>query len=323
MGGRRDVTTATVRAGSRTIRISRADKVLFPEAGLTKRDLAEYYLRVAPHLLRHGADRYVSLQRFPDGIDGDGFYQKDVPDYFPAWVPRETVRKEGGELDQMWLKDAATLVYLADQACITPHVWLSRRDEPDRPDRMIFDFDPPGDDFGPVVGAARTVCDLLDEVEATPFVMTTGSRGLHVVVPLRRETGFDEVRETARALAELAVSRSPDRLTLAQRKDRRDGKVFVDILRNAWAQTAVAPYAVRARPGAPVATPLSRDELGRSDLGPRKWTVENLFRRLGAKDDPWKGMGRHAVSPGALRARIDRAREARPDATEEGSESEA
>lgn len=311
------MTTATIRAGSRTLEISRSDKVLFPDAGLTKRDLAEYYRRVAPHLLRHGADRYVSLHRFPDGIDGDDFYQKDVPDYFPDWIPRETVRKEEGDLDQMWLTEAATLVYLADQACITPHVWLSRRDHPERPDRMIFDFDPPGDDFGPVVEAARSVCDVLDEVDARPFVMTTGSRGLHVVVPLRREAGFDQVRETARVLAEVAVSRSPDRLTLAQRKDRRGDRVFVDTLRNAWAQTAVVPYAVRARPGAPVATPLSRDELGRSDLGPRKWTIENLFRRLGAKDDPWKGMGRHAVSPTTLRDRADRLREA--ETSEEGN----
>lgn len=315
------MTTAKIRAGGRTLEISRADKVLFPDAGLTKRDLAEYYERVAPQLLRHGGDRYVSLHRFPDGIDGDDFYQKDVPDYFPDWIPRETVRKEEGELDQMWLENAATLVYLADQACITPHVWLSRRDDPGKPDRMIFDFDPPGDEFGPVVEAARTVCDLLDEVGAAPFVMTTGSRGLHVVVPLRREAGFDAVRDTSRQLAGLAVSRSPGRLTLAQRKDARDGKVFVDTLRNAWAQTAVAPYAVRARPGAPVATPLSRDELGRSDLGPRKWTIENLFRRLGAKDDPWKGMARHAVSPSALRDRVDRLREA--ETTEEGSDTES
>jgi bifunctional non-homologous end joining protein LigD len=312
------VTTATIRAGGRTLEISRADKVLFPDAGLTKRDLAEYYRRVATHLLRHGADRYLSLHRFPDGIDGDGFYQKDVPDYFPDWIPRETVRKEDGELDQMWLTDAATLVYLADQACITPHVWLSRRDEPERPDRIIFDFDPPGDEFGPVLEAARSVDVLLDEVDATPFVMTTGSRGLHVVVPLRREAGFDEVRDTSRRLAELAVSRSPELLTLAQRKNRRGEKVFVDTLRNARAQTAVAPYAVRARPGAPVATPLSRDELGRSDIQPRKWTIENLFRRLGSKDDPWKGMGRHRVSPSLLRERIDRLQEA--EASEEGSE---
>lgn len=312
------MTTATIRAGGRTLEISRADKVLFPDAGLTKRDLAEYYRRVATHLLRHGADRYLSLHRFPDGIDGDGFYQKDVPDYFPDWIPRETVRKEDGELDQMWLTDAATLVYLADQACITPHVWLSRRDEPERPDRIIFDFDPPGDEFGPVLEAARSVDVLLDEVDATPFVMTTGSRGLHVVVPLRREAGFDEVRDTSRRLAELAVSRSPELLTLAQRKNRRGEKVFVDTLRNARAQTAVAPYAVRARPGAPVATPLSRDELGRSDIQPRKWTIENLFRRLGSKDDPWKGMGRHRVSPSLLRERIDRLQEA--EASEEGSE---
>lgn len=317
------MTTVTIRAGRRSLEISRAEKVLFSDAGITKRDLAEYYRRVAPHLLRHGADRYVSLQRFPDGIDGDGFYQKDVPDYFPEWIPRETVSKEEGELDQLWLTDAATLVYLADQACITPHVWLSRRDQPARPDRMIFDLDPPGDDFGAVVEAAGGLCALLDEVDAAPFVMTTGSRGLHVVVPLRRETGFDEVRETARALAEMAVSRWPDRLTLAQRRDRRDGKVFVDTLRNAWAQTTVAPYAVRARPGAPVATPLARDELGRRDLGPRRWTIQNLFRRLGAMGDPWKGMGRHAVSPGALRDRVDGARETETGATADGSETES
>ncbi len=278
--------------GSRAVQVSSPDKVLFPDTEITKADLIGYYGRVADTLLPHLAGRPISMQRFPDGIDGETFFQKDVPDYFPDWIRTEKVEKEDGSLDMVIAEEAATLVYLANQACITPHVWLSRIDQPHRPDRLIFDFDPSGDEFGHVRDAARRMRDLLEETGLVPFVMTTGSRGLHVTVPLDRSGDFDAVRDFARRCAELLVSRRPDHLTVEHRKANRGDRVYIDTMRNAYAQTAVAPYSVRARPGAPVATPLEWDEVGRAK--PDSYTISNLFRRLGRKDDPWAGIDRQA-----------------------------
>jgi len=292
----------------REIEITHPDKLLYPEAGISKRRVVEYYRRVAEVMLPHVRGRPVSLQRFPQGVDAEGFYQKDVPDSFPDWIERiEVPKKEGGSLHQLSIENAATLVYLANQDCLTPHVWLSRKDRLDRPDRMIFDLDPPGDDtdaFSLVRATARELCGVLDELGLTPHVMTTGSRGLHVTVPLDRSEPFDDVRAFARRLAEELARRHPDRLTTATRKAERKGRLFVDYLRNAYAQTGVAPYALRARPGAPVATPLGRRELERGDLSSRSYRLSNLFRRLAQKDDPWAHVSDRARGLGDARERL-------------------
>jgi len=281
------------------IEIRNATKVFFPDAGLTKGDLVEYYRRVARVMIPHIRHYPVTMLRYPDGLRGDGFYHRDTPDFYPEWIRRVIVpRREGGTFEPPVVDSAAALVYVANQACITPHPWLARADDLERPDRMIFDLDPPEQvgAFTMVRRAAQDLREALEVVGLSPWVMTTGSRGLHVVVPLRREHGFDTVRRFAHDLAEVVVARSPDSYTLEQRKKKRAGRLFLDVLRNAYAATAVAPYAVRARPGAPVATPLDWHELGDGDLGPRDWTIGNLFRRLGHKRDPWRGMMRHARS---------------------------
>lgn len=288
----------------RAVQVSSPDKVLFPDDGITKADLAGYYVRVAEAMLPHVKGRPVTMQRFPDGIGGEAFFQKDAPDYFPGWIRTAKVKKESGTLDMVIAEEAATLVYLASQACITPHVWLSRIDRPQRPDRLIFDFDPPGDDFGAVRDGARRMRDLLEELGLVPFVMTTGSRGVHVTVPLDRSAGFDTVRAFARACADLLVRRRPKHLTVEHRKAKRGGRVYIDTARNAYAQTGVAPYAVRALPGAPVATPLEWSELGRA--GPRSTTIANLFRRLGRKDDPWADIDRRARPLAKAARRLNR-----------------
>jgi len=298
-----------MKVGRRTIEIGNPDKVLFPDAGITKQDLAEYYRGVAPTLLPYAAGRPISMQRFPDGLDGESFYQKDVPDYFPDWIHTERIAKEGGSLRQVVIDDAATLVYLADQACITPHAWLSRVDHIRQPDRLVFDFDPPGDDwratFDEIRWAARTTADLLREIGLVPFVQTSGSKGLHIHVPLDRVEEFDAVRQLARDMTDLLARRHPDRLTTEQRKAKRGDRVFLDVGRNGYAQTAVLPYAVRARPEASVATPLDWDELDRGDLHPRTYTVENVDRRLAQIEDPWKGMGRRARGIDGPRETLD------------------
>jgi bifunctional non-homologous end joining protein LigD len=295
-----------MRVGNHDIEGSNLDKVFFPKSGVTKGDLVDYYLRVADTMLPYMHDRPVMMHRFPDGIQGKDFYQKDVPGNFPQWIPRVKVRKEGGSLLQLVCNDAATLVYLADQATITPHVWLSRTDKLDKPDRLIFDLDPPdeGDGFGLVLEAARALVTLCAEIDVTPFAMTTGSRGLHVTIGLDRSADFDASRALAREIAEEIERRDPDRFTTQPRKEARKGRLYLDIARNAYAQTAVAPYAVRARPGAPIAAPLRMEELDEPGLGPRRYDIRNLFRRLGQTDDPWRGMDRHVVSVEAVRNRL-------------------
>jgi bifunctional non-homologous end joining protein LigD len=288
------------------MKVSRPDKVLFPQAGITKGDLAAYYERIAPQMLRHIKGRPISMQRFPDGIEKRGFFHKEVPRHFPDWVRRVEVRKEGGRITHAVTCDAATLVYLADQACITPHMWLSRADQLERPDRMVFDLDPSSGDFAEVRRAARSVGQLLEQLGLAPFAMTTGSRGIHVWVPLRRQAGFDEVRKFARDVARILVRRAPKQLTLAARKEKRAGRILIDVMRNAYAQTVVPPYAVRPRPDAPVATPLRWRELSDSSLRPDMFNLENLHRRVSRLGDPWSEIARHARGLGRARRGLDR-----------------
>jgi bifunctional non-homologous end joining protein LigD len=292
-----------IRAGRRDVRVTHPDKVLFPGDGITKADLIAYLVEVAPAMLPHIRDRPLSLHRFNDGIAGDGFFQKEIPRGAPEWVRRVRVPKQGGTVCHPLAQDAATLAWLGNQNCITPHVWTSRVDRLDRPDRLVFDLDPAGgdEDFRLVRRTALELRDLLSELGVTAFAMTSGSRGVHVVVPLRRRYGFDRVEPAARAVAEELVARRPDDLTTAFRKQDRGGRLFVDVLRTRWAQTTVAPYAVRARPGAPVAAPLRWEELEDGGL-PRSGalTLRDVPGRLARHGDPWRDIAKAAgILPGA------------------------
>lgn len=294
------------RYGKITVETSNEDKVFFPDGGITKGDLIDYYDRISTHMLPLIKDRPLMMHRFPDGIRGKDFYHKDVPDYFPDWIDTVRVKKENGTVTHAVCNKRATIVYLADQACITPHVWLSRRDKLENPDRLILDLDPPGDDFEPVRSAAFLVRDLLEELGLASLSMTTGSRGLHVVVPLDRQEDFDAVRRFARQVAEILAENHPDELTVEARKDKRGQRLFLDTARNAYAQTAVAPYSIRARKGAPVATPLDWQELKNKDLTSRSYTLSNIFRRLGSKDDPWQGINRRGRSLDKARKKLEK-----------------
>ncbi len=294
----------TLRVSNHSIGVTNTEKVFFPADGITKGDLVGYYYQVASTMLRHVRGRPVSMLRFPDGIRDGGFFHKEVPGHFPEWIRRATIpKKEGGKVTHAVCDDAAALVYLADQACITPHVWLSRADQPDLPDRLIFDLDPTTTDLGPVRDAARGFRELLGELGLVPFVMTTGSRGFHVLVPLRRGAGFDDTREFAQDAARLLASRAPDTLTVDLPKERRGDRVFLDYLRNSYAQTSVAPYAVRAKPAAPVATPLAWDEL--ATTGPQDFTMHNLLQRLESDGDPWSNVTNRARSLDGPRRRLN------------------
>ena len=280
------------------VAISKPDKVLFPAGpdskAVTKLDLATYYDAIADVMLPHLRGRPVNMQRFPDGIEGMSFYEKKVPSHFPDWVHSAQVDTADGPQRQVVVHDARSLVFLAQQACITPHTWLSREDDLDRPDQLIFDLDP--SDAGPdtltkVRRATRLVGERLDQMGLRSYLKTTGSRGYHVLVPLRRAADFDDVRAFARRLAKDLVEKEPDLLTLEHRKEKRGDRIFVDVLRNGYGQTAAPPYAVRPRSGAPVSTPIAWDELSR--IEPAQHDIRSVRRRLRSRRCPWAEIRRH------------------------------
>ncbi len=282
--------TAELRVDGREVKVTSPDKLLFPEDGITKGDLVDYYRRIADTMVPYVRGRPLTMQRFPDGIDKEGFFQKEAPDYFPGWVRRATLELEKGAIQrQVVCDDAATLVYLAGQAMVTPHVFPSRADKVRHPDKLIFDLDPPGDDFDDARFAAKALRSALEEDGYSAFLMTTGSRGLHVVVPLDRSADFEAVRAFARSFASKVAEKYPDRLTVELSKDKRRGRLFMDYLRNSYGQTSVAPYGIRAKKAAPVATPIEWTELDEI-AGSREYNVNSVFERLEKKGDAWKGM---------------------------------
>ncbi len=283
-----------IRAGRRSIEITHPDRVMFPAAGVTKGDLASYYAEIAGVMVPHVRGRPLALQVFPGGIEAQGHYLKNAPRHFPDWIHRATVEKRGGTLTHVLADDAATLVYLAGQNAVALHIWPARADEPRKPDRVIFDLDPTGATFAEVRAAARLVGDALREAGLAPHAMASGSRGIHVVVPIRRRDEFPEVFRWAKAFSIEVADRDPKHLTTEFYKRKREAPIFIDIRRNAYAQHAVAPYSVRAKPGAPVATPLEWEELDSRGLKPDGWDVRSVLDRVRERGDPWKGIGRRA-----------------------------
>ncbi len=290
------------------IELSHLDKMYFPESGITKGDVLNYYQRIAPYMLPHLKDRALSMHRYPNGIDGEDFYQQEIPDYFPDWITRVEVEKEGGTVTHAVCNNAATLVYLANQGFVIPHVWLSRIDQLRHPDRLVIDLDPPNDfdDAATLQAMALRLRETFEEVGLVVYVATTGSSGYHIYAPIKRELEFDDVREFARRVVTGLAERHSDQLTIEQRKNKRGQRIFLDTLRNSYAHTAVAPYSIRAKPGAPVATPLSWDELESEAVKPQRYTMKNMFRRLGQREDPWAGMDSHAESPSKARDRFSK-----------------
>jgi bifunctional non-homologous end joining protein LigD len=300
------MTAATIRAGRRAVEIPRPDKALFPD-GINKRDVAEYYAHVGPTMLRHIAGRPLNLERYPDGIEGQRIMQQRASTYFPDWIGRVAVPARNGTVEHVVAEDVATLVYLAGQASITLHPWLSRDDRLDRPDRLVVDLDPSNGKPADVRRAAQFMGALLSELSLESFVMATGSRGYHVVVALQRRADFDTVRAFARDLARVAAAREPRLFTTEQRKAKREGRILIDIQRNAYAHTSVAPYSIRPRPKAPVATPLHWDELDESGTRADRWTIASVPERLAREGDPWRQLGRSAQTLTAARRRLESA----------------
>ncbi|QWC84189.1 hypothetical protein KLP28_11355 [Nocardioidaceae bacterium] len=304
------------------VTVKKPDKPLLPGRGaddgraaggpLTKAGLAEHYASVADLMLPHLVGRPISMQRFPDGTDehgGGGFYEKKLPSHYPDWVASTELATNDGRQRQVVVDDAATLALLSQSACLTPHTWLSRSDDDrgsmlDRPDLLVVDLDPSVDDVGAVRRATQLVAEALDDLGLRSWVKTTGSRGYHVTVPIRRDRGFDDVRGFAQTFAAALAARHPDLLTVEARKQNRGDRVLLDVARNAYAQTVVPPYAVRPRPGAPVALPIRWDEVSR--VLPDQHTVDSLPRRLGQVDDPWADLWDHRQALGTAVDRLGR-----------------
>lgn len=290
-----------VRAGRRSVDVKRPAKELFP--GITKLDVAEYYRAVAPAMVPHVRGRPLNLDRYPDGVGGRGLFTQAMPKHFPDWISRATVNRSHppGEVTHVVADDAATLVYLAGQAAIALHAWTSRADRLDRADRLIIDFDPQVDDFAAVRRAALACGELFGECGLEPFAMVTGSRGIHVVAPLRRTAAHDEVSEVARAIGRELVARHPDALTGEFRIAKRGERIYVDVGRVRWGHTGVAPYSLRAKPSAPVATPLRWEELSDDTLRPDGFTLRDVPARLEREGDPWAEIASSARGLGAAR----------------------
>ena len=267
------------------VKLSHPEKDLFPDDGITKADLAAYYGSVSGAMLPHVHDRPLNLWRWNQGIGGRLVVQQDIPKGAPDWVQRvETPRRKGGSIEHVLCQDA-----------ITPHVWSARRDRLDRPDHIVFDFDPEaGSDFSLVREGALLAGEALRELGLEPFAMVTGSKGIHVIAPIKRTREAPWVRERAGEIGVEIAGRSPDTLTTEWRKEKRDGKILVDTARNTYGQTVVAPYAVRAIAGAPVATPLVWEELTDAKLSARSWTLRTVAARLEEKGDPWADVSGHA-----------------------------
>jgi bifunctional non-homologous end joining protein LigD len=285
-----------------TVKLSHLDKVLFPRTGITKGDLVGHYRAVAGRMLPQLHDRPLALARYPDGIDGESFFQQAAPPHTPSWVRQTTVPKGDGEISHVVCQDEQTLVYLANQAAVTLHTWLARLDRPERPDQVLFDLDPPHG-FDEAVHAALALRELLDDLGLPSLVKTTGGRGLHVSVPLVRRYGADELREFARNVCAVLASREPDRFTSEVRKDKRGGRLLLDISRNAYAQLIVAPYTVRANAPARVATPLDWSELEDASLTPDRFTLRTMEQRL-TEPDPWRNPPDPVSSLSAARRRV-------------------
>jgi len=288
---------STIKIDGHGIELSNEDKILFPKSKLTKGNLINYYKKIASHLIPYITNHPIAMHRFPDGIDKDGFYQKEIGTYFPKWIKRKAIKRRSNEkvVSYVICDNVATLVYLANQGTITVHSWLSTTNKLNYPDRMIFDLDPSNNRSWPQLKkTAKKIKKKLEAHGLVPFIMTTGSKGLHVVTPLKQTSNFTRVRIFAKHIAEELVAENHKHLTLEIRKEKRGSKIFIDTLRNQWAQLSVAPYSIRAKEKAPIATPINWTELSNSKLSPQRYNIDNIFRRLSRKEDPWKNFYKKA-----------------------------
>ena len=276
--------------------ITHPEKVLFPDDGITKGDLAAYYEAIAPVMLPHLSGRPVTMERYPAGIAKKGFWQKDVSKGFPEWLKRVDVPKKDGIVHHPVVTDTRSLLWVTNQNTITQHVWTSRIPDLEYPDILVFDLDPSTDDQASVRAAAIGLRDLLAELTLPSWVKTSGSKGFHIVVPLDGEAKMGQVERFANAVGKLIVSHAPDHLTQEFSKADRGGRIYVDTGRNGYSATFAAAYTVRAKSGAPVSAPCTWDEIERGEVNPRTFTLRNMPDRIAKVGDLWADMRRRRRS---------------------------
>jgi len=294
----------TARAAT-AVTITHPEKVLFPDDGITKGEVAAYYAAVAAVMVPHVRGRPVTMERFPAGIDAKGFLQKNVVKGFPAWLERAELPKKDGTVFYPLAGDARSLQWMANQNTVTLHVWPSRMPYPWEPDVCVFDLDPAHDDPRALRTAALGLRDLLAERKMRSVVKTSGSKGFHIVVPLKRSPARTVNRFAGEIATEL-TARLPDLVTLEFSKADRGGRILIDIGRNRPGATMAAAYTLRARPGAPVSAPCTWDEIEQGAVGPRTFTLHTMAARLAAVGDLWQDLARKGVTlPGAAADRDD------------------
>jgi bifunctional non-homologous end joining protein LigD len=277
---------------------------MFPEDGITKGELAAYYETISPYMLPHLAGRPITMERYARGIGAPGFFQKDVTKGFPKWLERVEVPKKGGTVHHPLAGDVRSLLWLANQNTITPHVWTSRAPDLFHPDVCVFDLDPASDNPAEVRAAALQLRDLLDELGLRSWVKTSGSKGFHIAVPLDRKAEFGEVEKFAHHVGKMLVSRDPARLTQEFAKADRGGRILVDTGRNGYSATFAAAYAVRAKPGAPVSAPCTWEEIELGRVAPQTFTLRTMAARAARIGDLWEDMHAHPQSIRGMRTQL-------------------
>ena len=298
-----------LQVGRRRVRVSSADRVLFPRDGVTKGDLAEYYAEIGPALVPHLRDRPFTLKRYPHGIDQQPYFAKQAPKGKPGWVPTRQFRtwpREGGSrlVDFALVNSPEAVLFMVQNNCIDMNAWYSRVDKPDRPDFVLFDLDPPDDGFELAIEVAHLIRELLDEVGLPGYVKTSGADGIHVVAPITRRSTFQQTYDFAERASRLLERRHPGKVTTEWLKKKREG-VLVDHRQNGWGKTIASVYSVRPKPGAPVSTPLRWEELT-PDVRPRQFTMEAALARYAEQGDLFAPVLEDARPLGAAATKLER-----------------
>jgi bifunctional non-homologous end joining protein LigD len=272
----------------KTVNLTSPDRVLYPDDGITKGDLFAYYERVGSTLVPHLRDRPFTMKRYPHGINGEVFFQKQAPKGMPDWIPTRqfrTWRREGGSrlVDFPLVNSTEAVLYMVQMNCVDMNAWYSRVDKPHRPEFVLFDLDPPDGGFELAIEVAHFIHELLDEVGLPGYVKTSGADGIHVVAPITRRSTFEQTYQFAERASRLLEQRHPGKVTTEWLKKKRQG-VLVDHRQNGWGKTIASVYSVRPKPGAPVSTPLRWEELT-PDVRPRDFSMEVALERIDEQGD--------------------------------------
>jgi bifunctional non-homologous end joining protein LigD len=296
-------------AETKTVKLSSPDRVLFPDDGITKGDVFAYYEQVANTLVPHLRDRPFTMKRYPHGITGEVFFQKQAPKHLPDWIPTRqfrTWRREGGSrlVDFALVNSPEAVLFMVQNNCIDMNAWYSRVDKPHRPDFVLFDLDPPDGGFELAIEVAQLIRELLDDVGLPGYVKTSGADGIHVVAPIARRATFEQTYAFAEQASRLLEQRHPGKVTTEWLKKKREG-VLVDHRQNGWGKTIASVYSVRPKPGAPVSTPLHWDELT-PGVRPRDFSMEIALARIERHGDLFAPVLEEPRPLGSAAARLER-----------------